>query len=119
MGAPNIVRGRSQSGNISARELVQQDCCDFLCSDYHHSSMLQAVYALHLEMGIELARAFTYITSTPARIARLTDRGEIGPHKLADLAIIDDLLVPKVVLTMKSGNPIYSGSSCFCIHETA
>jgi alpha-D-ribose 1-methylphosphonate 5-triphosphate diphosphatase len=119
MGAPNIVRGRSQSGNISARELLQQDCCDFLCSDYHPSSMLQAVYALHLEMGMALASAFSFITSAPAKIARLTDRGEIGPQKLADLAVIDDLFVPKVVLTMKSGNPIYSGSSCFCIHEPA
>jgi len=119
MGAPNIVRGRSQSGNISARELLQQDCCDFLCSDYHPSSMLQAVYTLHLKMDMPLAQAFSYITSTPARIARLTDRGEIGSQKLADLVVIDDLFVPKVVLTMKSGNPIYSGSSCLCIHEIA
>ena len=117
MGAPNIVRGRSQSGNISARELVQQGCCDFLCSDYHPSSMLQAVYTLYYEMGMDLAKAFSYITSTPARIARLEDRGEIGPQKLADLVVIDDTFVPKVVLAMKSGNPIYSGSSCFCIHE--
>ena len=117
MGAPNVVRGRSQSGNISARELLQHDCCDFLCSDYHPSSMLQAVYTLHLTMGMDLVRAFSYITSAPARIGRLEDRGEIGPQKLADLVVVDDTLIPKVILTMKSGNPIYSGSSCICFHE--
>ncbi|WP_457574808.1 hypothetical protein [Desulfolithobacter sp.] len=42
MGAPNVVRGKSQSGNISARELIREECCDFLCSDYHPSSLLQA-----------------------------------------------------------------------------
>ncbi len=56
MGAPNIVRGRSQSGNISARDLLRNDCCDFLCSDYHPSSMLQAVYTLHLEMGMDAGK---------------------------------------------------------------
>jgi len=119
MGSPNIVRGKSQSGNISARELVQKECCDFLCSDYHPSSMLQAVYVLHLQMGFELADAFAYVSSTPAKIARLSDRGDIGPQKLADLAVIDDQLVPKVVLTIKAGNPIYSGRNCFYHHEHA
>ena len=119
MGAPNVVRGKSQSGNISARELMQLGCCDFLCSDYHPSSMLQAVYALHREMGFKLADAFSFVTAAPAKTAGLTDRGRIAPEALADLVVIEDHLVPKVVMTMKSGRPIYSGGSCFHILEHA
>lgn len=119
MGAPNVVRGKSQSGNISARELLHLGCCDFLCSDYHPSSMLQAVYVLHREMGFKLADAFAFVTSAPARTAGLTDRGRIAPEALADLVVIEDHLLPKVVMTIKSGQPIYSGGSCFHILEPA
>ncbi len=118
MGAPNIVRGRSQSGNISARFLVEESCCDFLCSDYHPSSMLQAVYALHREMGVELAAAFSLVTTNPAQIAELDDRGAIAAGKLADLVVIEDERVAKVIMTMKSGKLIYSGSRCLCSVES-
>ena len=117
MGAPNVVRGKSQSGNISARNLVEQGLCDFLCSDYHPSSMLQAVYAMHREMGVELAEAYSYISTTPASIAGLSDRGKIEPDHLADILVIEDGDVPKVVMAIKSGTPIYSGVSCLFNHD--
>jgi alpha-D-ribose 1-methylphosphonate 5-triphosphate diphosphatase len=115
MGAPNIVRGKSQSGNISARQLVEAGCCDFLCSDYHPTSLLQAVYTLHREIGVELSEAFAYVTATPAAIVGLTDRGRIAADQLADLLVIEEQPVPKVVLTIKAGKPVYSGKSCLCI----
>ena len=46
MGAPNVVRGGSQSGNIAARELVKVGVCDYLCSDYHPASLLLSPYRL-------------------------------------------------------------------------
>jgi alpha-D-ribose 1-methylphosphonate 5-triphosphate diphosphatase len=119
MGAPNIVRGQSQSGNISARLLVEHNLCDFLCSDYHPSSMLQGVYTMIREAGLTPEQAFAYVSTTPAAIAGLTDRGEIAPGKLADILVIEDNMVPKVVMTLKSGKPVYSGSSCLCIQEYA
>jgi len=119
MGAPNIVRGKSQSGNVSARELVEAGCCDFLCSDYYPSSMLQAVYALHTQLGLELPEAFSYVTHTPASVAQLEDRGSIETGKLADIAVIDDTIVPKTILTVKSGTPIYSSNQCLCIAKAA
>lgn len=112
MGAPNIVRGRSQSGNISAYLLVNRGSCDFLCSDYHPSSMLQAVYCLHRQHGFPLVDALHFVSTRPAAIAGLSDRGEIAAGRLADLLVIDDQHVASVVLTIKSGNPVYSGSSC-------
>lgn len=117
MGAPNVVRGKSQSGNISARDLVGQGLCDFLCSDYHPCSMLQAVYAMHREMGVGLAEAYSYISTTPASIAGLADRGKIEPDYLADILVVEDGDVPKVVMTIKSGTPIYSAVSCLCRHD--
>lgn len=119
MGAPNVVRGRSQSGNISARELLEEGHCDFLCSDYHPTSMLQAAYAMHREMGWELADSLACITSVPARIGRLNDRGQIAEGKLADLVIIDDEEVARVVTTLKSGISVYNGNSCFCMPKAA
>lgn len=119
MGAPNVVRGKSQSGNISARYLVEEGECDFLCSDYHPSSMLQAVYSLHREQGLGLAETLAFVSTNPARIGGLTDRGDIAPGMLADLLVIEDNHVAKVVMTFKAGNPVYSGSGCLCISEFA
>lgn len=119
MGAPNVVRGKSQSGNISARELISAGCCDFLCSDYHPSSMLQAVYTMMRELNMPPARAFSFITSVPAAVMGLSDRGEISPGRLADLVLIDDVQVAKVVLTLKSGQPVYSSGACFLTAERA
>jgi alpha-D-ribose 1-methylphosphonate 5-triphosphate diphosphatase len=119
MGAPNVVRGMSQSGNISARLLVEQGFCDFLCSDYHPSSLLQAVYSIIREMGIRPAEAFSYVSTAPAAIAGLDDRGDLAPGKMADILVIEDNLVPRVAMTIKSGKTIYSGANCLCIHEHA
>lgn len=115
MGAPNVVRGKSQSGNISARELLVDGCCDFLCSDYHPTSMLQAVYTIHQHLSMPLAKALSLITSVPAKTAQLEDRGDISEGKLADLLVINDAQIPTVIATLKSGKAVYSGNNCFCI----
>lgn len=112
MGAPNIVRGKSQSGNVSARDLVKNEVCDFLCSDYHPSSMLQAPYVMQDALNIPLEHGFAMITSNPAALAGLDDRGDIHAGKLADIIAIDDRYVPKVMLTLKNGVAIYNGRGC-------
>ncbi|NYT37431.1 alpha-D-ribose 1-methylphosphonate 5-triphosphate diphosphatase [Allopusillimonas soli] len=86
MGAPNIVRGGSHSGNVSARMLAEQDVLDILSSDYYPSSLLQAVGMLaHGEIGYDLPRAVACVSLAPARAAGLADRGEIRPGLRADL----------------------------------
>lgn len=109
MGAPNIVRGGSQSGNIAAIELVKEGVCKYLCSDYHPTSMLQAVYRMKEDANLPLARGFSMITSIPASYANLDDRGVIEAGKRADIIVIDDTNIPKVVLTLKDGESIYNG----------
>ncbi len=109
MGAPNIVRGGSQSGNIAAIQLVKEGVCKYLCSDYHPTSMLQAVYKMQEDANLPLAIGFSMVTSTPAKYANLEDRGEIKAGKLADIIVIDDTNLPRVVLTIKNGDSIYNG----------
>ncbi|WP_373505800.1 alpha-D-ribose 1-methylphosphonate 5-triphosphate diphosphatase [Aestuariivirga sp.] len=87
MGAPNVVRGRSHSGNISAAEVAANGHLDVLSSDYVPSSLLPAVFTLSRTVdGMSLAKALRLITLNPAHAAGLEDRGAIEPRRRADLA---------------------------------
>ena len=85
MGGPNVVRGGSHSGNVSARALAEADLLDILSSDYIPFSMLQAAFALaeHVE-GVSLPKAIQLVTRRPAEAAGFHDRGEIAIGKRAD-----------------------------------
>lgn len=86
MGAPNIVRGKSSSGNISARELAAHKVLDILSSDYVPSSLLFAALLLEeVDEAISLPQAVKMVTKTPASHAGLDDRGEIAQAKKADI----------------------------------
>jgi alpha-D-ribose 1-methylphosphonate 5-triphosphate diphosphatase len=86
MGAPNVVRGGSHSGNVSARELAEMGLLDILSSDYVPFSLVQA--AFHLDKvvdAIELPEAIALVTRRPAAVIGFDDRGEIALGKRADL----------------------------------
>lgn len=86
MGAPNIVRGKSHSGNIAARDLAGFGVLDVLSSDYVPLSLLYAPFVLADEMeAISLPQALAMVTSTPARTVGLDDRGRIATGLRADL----------------------------------
>ncbi|AVF03329.1 MULTISPECIES: alpha-D-ribose 1-methylphosphonate 5-triphosphate diphosphatase [Devosia] len=86
MGAPNVVRGKSHSGNISATDLVEAGLLDILSSDYVPFALLQAVFLLPQRIeGLALPAALATVTVNPARAAGLDDRGEIMTGKRADL----------------------------------
>jgi alpha-D-ribose 1-methylphosphonate 5-triphosphate diphosphatase len=86
MGAPNVVRGKSHSGNISATDLVEAGLLDILSSDYVPFALLQAVFLLPQRIeGLALSAALATVTANPARAAGLDDRGEIVTGKRADL----------------------------------
>lgn len=115
MGAPNVVRGGSQSGNIAAKELVKKRVCDYLCSDYHPASMLLSPYRLKEDVNLPLEDGFAMISTTPAKLAGLSNRGEIKEGMLADIVVIDETNFPKVVLTFKDGDTVYNGIRGFNI----
>jgi alpha-D-ribose 1-methylphosphonate 5-triphosphate diphosphatase len=83
-GAPNIVRGGSHSGNVSVADLLQSAAVDALASDYVPSSLIEAAFQC-ARAGITLPEAVALITSRPARLAGLHDRGSIAPGQRADL----------------------------------
>jgi alpha-D-ribose 1-methylphosphonate 5-triphosphate diphosphatase len=86
MGAPNVVRGGSHSGNIAATDLAREGCLDVLSSDYIPGALIHAAFMLHEVVdSISLSQAIRMVSSTPAKAAHLFDRGEIVPGKRADL----------------------------------
>lgn len=86
MGAPNVVRGGSHSGNISATDVAVNGHLDVLSSDYVPASLLAAVFALpECIEGFGLPDAVRLVTANPAKAASLHDRGEIAEGKRADL----------------------------------
>lgn len=86
MGGPNLVRGRSSYGNVTARDLAAAGLLDIVSSDYVPASMLHAVFTLAGSVeGWDLPRATATVTATPARAAGLDDRGRLEPGLRADL----------------------------------
>jgi alpha-D-ribose 1-methylphosphonate 5-triphosphate diphosphatase len=86
MGAPNVVRGGSHSGNVAAETLARAGHLDILSSDYVPASLLLGAFELARRIdGYGLARALQTVTRNPARAAGFRDRGEIAIGKRADL----------------------------------
>lgn len=86
MGAPNVVRGGSHSGNIAAIDLAREGLLDIMSSDYIPSSLLMAALQLPRHVpAIDLASAVRTVTKTAAEAVGLNDRGEIVAGKRADL----------------------------------
>lgn len=86
MGAPNVVRGGSHSGNVSARELAEAGHLDIISSDYIPASMMQSAFFMADVMdAITLPQAIKFVLSNPAKAVGLHDRGEIAIGKRGDL----------------------------------
>ncbi|MEO1538889.1 MAG: alpha-D-ribose 1-methylphosphonate 5-triphosphate diphosphatase [Pseudomonadota bacterium] len=84
MGAPNLVRGGSHSGNVAAEELARKDCLDILSSDYVPSALLLGAFQLGEVWG-DVARGLRTVTAAPARAVGLEDRGVLEPGRRGDL----------------------------------
>lgn len=98
MGAPNIVRGGSHAGNVSALELAKAGLLDILSSDYVPSSLMTAVFELVDKAGWSLPHALATVSAEPARTAGLDDRGAIEAGLRADfvrVTMLDSLPVPR------------------------
>jgi len=104
LGAPNVVRGGSHSGNVSAQDLAEAGLCDALASDYHYPAPRQAALQLAPQLG--LAAAWALVSTGPARLLGLHDRGQIAPGLRADLVVLDAR--GDVCLTVAGGLPTYA-----------
>ena len=84
MGAPNLVRGGSHSGNVSALTLAKDDLLDCLSSDYVPHALLHGAFLLRDQAGWALPKAIRTVSANPANMVGLTDRGEVAAGKRAD-----------------------------------
>ena len=106
MGAPNVVRGGSHNGNVSAVEMVMMGLVDALASDYHYPSLRRAAFLLADGGVTDLAGAWALISSGPAKLLGLPDRGEISEGKRADLVVLD-AATRRVAATFAGGRVSY------------
>lgn len=117
MGAPNALRGRSMTGNVTARDVLEAGLLDALAADYHQGAMLPAVVAWVREGRVPLHAAVALLTCNPADAAGLRDRGEIAVGRRADLMLVDvsdapgaegDAPPPRVRAVWREGRMIHS-----------
>ncbi|MDI6025778.1 alpha-D-ribose 1-methylphosphonate 5-triphosphate diphosphatase [Corticibacterium sp. UT-5YL-CI-8] len=108
MGAPNVMRGGSHAGNVSARDLAEHGLLDILSSDYIPFSLIQSAFFLGgVVDAVTLPDAIRMVTATPARAAGLDDRGSIAPGLRADLVRVRlDEHVPVVRSVWRQGKRV-------------
>jgi alpha-D-ribose 1-methylphosphonate 5-triphosphate diphosphatase len=107
-GAPNVLRGKSQSGSIRALDAVIAGVADCLCGDYSPAALLPSIMRLPELAGIPLHQAAALVTCNPARAAGLHDRGEIAVGKRADLIAVKTLGgLPQIEQMWVGGSRVY------------
>lgn len=89
LGSPNVVRGGSHKGNASALDLIAMGLCDALASDYHYPSPRRAALMLAKSGLLDLAGAWELVSTSPAQVLGLSDRGSLASGQRADLVILD------------------------------
>ncbi|MDO6588092.1 alpha-D-ribose 1-methylphosphonate 5-triphosphate diphosphatase [Salipiger sp. 1_MG-2023] len=106
MGAPNVVRGGSQSGGVSALHLISRGLCDALVSDYHYPCLAEAAWVL-VDKGVrDLPQAWDMISRVPAEIMGLADRGRLDHGMRADFVVINEA-TREIEATVSGGRLAY------------
>lgn len=108
MGAPNLIRGGSHSGNVAAATLAAAGHLDVLASDYIPASLLRAVFRLVADGHADLPAAVRTATANPARLCGLDDRGRIEAGLRADLLRVTSAEgQPHVRAVWSAGRAVY------------
>jgi alpha-D-ribose 1-methylphosphonate 5-triphosphate diphosphatase len=108
-GAPNLVRGQSQSGNMKALDAVRAGVCDCLCADYVPAAMLVAVFRIVEWTDWTLSQAVALVSANPAKIIGWTDRGQISVGARANLIAVEIVRgVPQVTGAWLDGRRIFA-----------
>jgi alpha-D-ribose 1-methylphosphonate 5-triphosphate diphosphatase len=88
LGAPNVVRGGSHNGSISAEEAIRRGQCTILATDYYYPAPIHAAFQLASKCVLSLEAAWNLVSSAPARSMQLDDRGSIEVGKRADIIVV-------------------------------
>lgn len=107
-GAPNILRGKSQSGSMRAIEAIERNVADCLCADYSPATMLAAAFRVPEISDLDLPAAVRLVTANPALAAGLTDRGQLAEGQRADLIAVQTVGdLPQVARVWSAGKLVY------------
>ncbi len=106
LGAPNVVRGGSHKGNVSALDLVTEGLCDALASDYHYPSPRRAALRLAQTGVLSFEAAWDLVSTGPARVLGLADRGTLEVGKRADFLVLEEQ-TQRVVAVFAGGQVAY------------
>ena len=106
LGAPNVVRGGSHNGNVSALDLIAMGLCDALASDYHYPSPRRAALFLADSGLLPFEAAWRLVSAGPAKVLGLNDRGTLHSGQRADLLVLD-AETRRVAATLAQGRVSY------------
>jgi alpha-D-ribose 1-methylphosphonate 5-triphosphate diphosphatase len=104
MGAPNLVRGGSLWDNLDARAATEAGLVDVFCSDFRSQTLLRSAF---VDTGEPLHERVNRITSAPADVVGLTDRGRLAPGHRADVLVVDPDPTPTVSRAFVGGDEVY------------
>ncbi|NVO28531.1 alpha-D-ribose 1-methylphosphonate 5-triphosphate diphosphatase [Donghicola sp. C2-DW-16] len=90
LSAPDTTHPKGQFSALSTIDLIKENTCDALASDYYYPSMLHAVWMLVDMHGMSLPAAWSLVSERPAQIMRLPDRGTLTQGRRADLVILHE-----------------------------
>ena len=109
LGAPNVVRGGSHTGWTNAAEMVAQELCSVLASDYYYPAQLLAAFRLANDRVVPLEKAWELVSETPAAAVGLPDRGRITAGRRADLILVDarDACRPQLIAAIVAGRIVH------------
>lgn len=107
MGAPNLVRGESQWGNLSTAEAIDAGVVDTLVADYHPPSLIAGVF---VDTGEPLPERVKRVSANPADAVGFDDRGRIDVGARADLLVVNRDPTPTVARAIVAGEPVYRAS---------
>lgn len=103
-GSPNLVRGGSLWGNLAAREAIDADLVDVLCSDFRPQTMLQSIF---VDTGEPLPTRVNRVSADPAAAIGLADTGRLEPGARANIIVVDPAPTPTVSRVFVDGVEVY------------
>ncbi|MGO4305222.1 alpha-D-ribose 1-methylphosphonate 5-triphosphate diphosphatase [Cupriavidus sp. RAF12] len=120
LGAPNVLRGKSQSGSMRAIDAIHAGVGNILCSDYQPSTLIAATFAAARLAGLPLNEALALVTANPADACLLTDRGRLVPGARADVIAVASVAgQPLVTHTWSAGRLVFAAGYPAVRHAAA
>ena len=109
LGAPNVLRGQSQSGSMRAIDAIRAGVASCLCSDYQPSTLIAAAFAVAAQTDLSWPQAIALVTANPADACGLSDRGRIAVGQRADLVAVAQVgALPLISHTWSAGRLVFS-----------